>query len=158
MSGKIYAGKANVAILNGDEDVRQWDDEELRRGQRRNKNGGWSGRPPKIVPKAVHDELVRRQYDAAARILRESLVDAVTLFAEIVRDVDADPAVRLKAGQLIVERVMGREPLRVNVEVKAKWEQAIEASIVSLPAGLVDAIEVEVWDGEDDRAGQYEDD
>lgn len=151
---RVRVGKTNLAILNGDEDVRQWSDEELRRGQRRDKNGGWVGRPPRIVPKAVHDELVRRQYDEAATILRDSLVDAVKLFAEIVRDPQADPAVRLKAANIIVERVVGRTPL--NIRVESKWEAAIAASIVSLPA---DAIEAHAADeSDDDRAGLYDDD
>ena len=49
-SNKIAIGKTNMAILNGTEDVRLWSDEELLRGQRRAKNGRWTGRPPTVVP------------------------------------------------------------------------------------------------------------
>lgn len=156
MSAKIYVGKTNLAILNGDDDVRDWTDEELRRGQRQDKNGHWVGRPPKVIPKSVHDELVRRQYDEAAVILRDSLVAAVQLFADIVRDPEADPAIRLKAADIILKRVMGNEPIRLNVEVKSKWEQAISHAIVSLPADVIEAYATD--ESDDDRAGLYDDD
>lgn len=62
----ISLGRTNAAILHGDEDLTLWSEEELIRGPRRDKNGSWSGRPPKVVPKAVHDELVRRPTAKAA--------------------------------------------------------------------------------------------
>jgi hypothetical protein len=130
----INASPTTAMILSGELDVSSWSDEELRRGQRRDRNGKWGGRPPKVIPKAIHNELVKRTYDKASKILQDSLVDAVTLFATIVRDDKADPAVRLKAATIIVERVMGKEPIKVSVTTQAKWQAAITHSIVSLPA------------------------
>ena len=43
-SNRIAIGQTNLAILRGEEDVSLWSDEELRRGQRRDKNGHWVGR------------------------------------------------------------------------------------------------------------------
>ena len=122
---RIEVGKTNHAILKGDADLSLWSDEELRRGQRKDRNGNWGGRPPKVVPKAIHDELVRRTYDEASAVLRDSLVDAVTLFRTIVQDPDADPAVRLKAATTIVDRVMGRAPMTVHFDVEPLWAKAI---------------------------------
>lgn len=153
----ITLGKRNAAILSGENDLSTWTDDELRRGQQRDKNGRWPARKPKVVPKVLHDELVRRQYDEASQILRSSLVDAVTLFHTIVMDPEAESAVRLKAAQVIVERVMGKaqQNVKLDVGVKAKWEEAIAHSIVPIPAELADAIETGSWDSDDDREGQF---
>lgn len=64
-NSKITLGKTNQAILNGTEDVRLWSDEELLRGQRKAKNGRWTGRPPKVVPLKIHEELTRRRLSEA---------------------------------------------------------------------------------------------
>jgi len=138
MSSRISIGNANLAILNGEADLSLWSDEELRRGQRRDRKGHWSGRPPKVIPKAIHDELVRRTYDEASKLLQDSLVDAVTLFGVLVRDEKADPAVRLKAASIIVERVMGRAPMTLHVDVQPKWQAAITHAVVSIPAHLIE--------------------
>src|SRR4051794_8597810 len=98
----ISVGKTSAAILNGDEDLSLWDDEELRRGYRRDKNGIWSGRKPKVVPRAIHDELVRRTLDEAGEVLRDSLVDAVQLYRQILNDVEAPLNLRLQAADKIV--------------------------------------------------------
>ena len=140
----VNASPTTAMILSGELDVSSWSDEELRRGQRRDRNGKWGGRPPKVIPKAIHDELVRRTYDEAHKILQDSLVAAVTLFATIVRDVKADPVVRLKAASIIVERVMGKEPMKINITTQAKWQAAITHSIVSMPAVDLLALESQI--------------
>jgi len=153
----INVGKTNLAIHRGEEDLTMWDEEELRRGYKRDKNGKWTGRPPKIVPRAIHDELARRMYDEATQILKNDLVAAVQLFGDLVRNPDVDPAVRLKAAQVIVERVMGKaqQNVKLDVGVQAKWEQAIAHSIVSIPAELAEAIVVGSYEADDDRAGEF---
>lgn len=57
----VWVGKANSAILAGTEDLSLWSEEELLRGQRRGKNGRWVGPRPKVVPTAIHQELVQRR-------------------------------------------------------------------------------------------------
>ena len=69
-----------AAILNGDEDLSAWDDEELLRGQRKDRGGYFRGRPPKVVPQEVHAERVRRTMSKAFDLLKESSYDAVHLF------------------------------------------------------------------------------
>jgi hypothetical protein len=131
----VFIGETNQAIMRGDEDLTLWDDEELIRGQRRDRNGRWSGRPPKVVPTAVHGELVRRRLSKAAELLRESVVDAALLLREVVTDEDADYGDRIKAANLIIERVMGKTPesLLVKVEHEPPWAVAIRAALVAGP-------------------------
>jgi len=128
----VYVGKTNQAILAGEADLSIWTEEELMRGQRRDKNGKWGGRPPKVVPTAVHNELVRRRLSKAGQLLNESVVDAVKLLQKVVVDEDANYADRIKAAVIIMERVMGKTPDRVEISAEVKpWEIALRNGIVT---------------------------
>jgi len=143
MSGKnISLGKTNTLILSGAEDVSLWSDEELLRGQKKARNGRWTGRKPTVVPLAVHLELNKRRMSHAREVLDDSLEAAVSLFAEVVRDVDAPLDLRLKAAKEITDRVMGRAPEHVQVHLAPEpWEELLVDSIVS---GYGDVIDAEV--------------
>jgi len=134
----VRCGKGMTDVLIGKDDLSEWDDEELRRGRKRDKNGGWQGRDPVVVAKAVHDELVKRTLSKANKLLTDNLEAAVELLTDLMRDPDVDPKDRIKAIDMVMNRAMGREPQKIEFKGEAKWEAAIAHSIVSLPAALVD--------------------
>jgi len=125
----VYVGRTNQAILAGEADLSIWTDEELIRGHKRDVNGRWSGRPPKVVPKAIHDELVRRRLSKSGELLKESLLDAVTLLGTVVRDPEAQYSDRIKAASLIIDRVMGKTPERISLQVEPPWSVALRQAI-----------------------------
>lgn len=129
---EVRVGQANAAILAGAEDLSLWTEEELLRGTRKDKNGKWSGRPPKIVPKAVHQELVQRRMLDAHSLLGENLVKAVQVLVDIASDKRADAAVRVKAASLIMDRVLGKVPDKVMLteDPEPTWAKAIRAGMV----------------------------
>lgn len=131
MGMRVRVGNTNAALLRGEEDLNLWSEEELIRGQRKSKRGRWEGKPPTVVPRAIHDELVRRRLGQAGELLRESLVDAVVLLRTVVTDDDAAYSDRIKAAQLIMDRVMGRAPETVKLEVEPAWAQAIRGALVT---------------------------
>ncbi len=139
----ITLGNTNAAILRGDEDLSTWSDEELLRGQKKAKNGKWMGRPPKVVPLALHHELNHRRMSRAREVLDESLEAAVALFAEVVNDTEAPTDLRLKAAKEIMDRVMGKAPDKVSIRLEPEpWELAVaEVEFVT------DAIDTTVADG-----------
>lgn len=142
MAKPIYVGATNRAILEGSEDVSLWDEEELLRGQKRSSNGKWQGRPPKVVPLRIHEELTRRRLSKAYELLRENLVGAVEVLGQIVQDTDAEHKDRIKAAELIMERVMGKAPARVDVRLNTVLDQAAAAVEV-----VWDVIDVEGTEG-----------
>ncbi len=132
-NNKISLGKTNLAILNGEEDVSLWSDEELLRGQRKSKNGRWTGRKPTVVPLALHLELNKRRMSRAREVLDDSLEAAVTLYRDVVQDEDAPLDLRLKAAKEILDRVMGKAPEHVKVRLEPEpWERVLVDSIVYL--------------------------
>lgn len=131
----VRVGKTNLALLRGDEDVRQWDDEELERGRRRDKNGAWSGRPPAIVPKVIHDELVRRKLSKGYELLADNIAAAVQVLADVATDETVDPGVRVKAASAILDRAMPRQQNTTHtLREPQPWEHALATSIRSMRA------------------------
>lgn len=119
----VYVGRVNSAILRGEEDLSVWSDEELRRGQRKSSRGRWEGRPPAVVPKKLHDELVRRTMDAAHAELRDSLVDAVKLLRSVIRDPEAANSDKIKAASIVMDRLL---PKQIAVEAKHTFAVRVE--------------------------------
>ncbi len=77
---KLMAGIISVDDL---------DDEELARGQCRDKAGGFNGMAPKTIPKELHDRMVRELFGRADNRLKENLLDVVDTMTEIA---NAQPA------------------------------------------------------------------
>lgn len=143
---RVGVGKTNLAILNGELDLSVWSEEELTRGQRRAANGKFMGRPPKVVPKAVHDELVKRKQTKAYDLLNVSLFDAVAVLVEIATDKEADKDVRLKAAVEILNRTMGKPTQEMKVQLATKFEEAFEAMLVPDDDYVLEA---ESWEAND---------
>lgn len=147
--GYIQLGPLNTSILVGEEDLSTWDMEELRQGRKRNKNGNWTGRVPKVVPKAVHDELVRRTLSEANEKLTQNLTAAVEALTMIVTDEGVEAKDRLRAISMVMDRVMGKSPDKVEISGTAKWEVALEGGIVPITKESLGHSEDEPEEGED---------
>jgi hypothetical protein len=130
--GLIRLGPANTRILTGMDDLSDWDDEELREGRRKDKNGAWVGRAPTIVPKALHDELVRRTLLNANEMMRENLEDAVRELVHIATSEACEAKDRLRAISMILDRVMGKAADKVEISGTVPWLLALQGGIVTV--------------------------
>ena len=107
---------------------------------------------PKVVPHAVHLELVKRRMAKAYDLLRFSTLDAVKVLVEVAKDENADTATRVKAAELILDRTLGRAPQHVSLDFQtdSKWgtlmAQAVVGSVDQARALLEE--EGDVVDGE----------
>lgn len=133
-------------VLLGMDDLSDWDDEELRNGCRRDKNGNFTGKP-EVVPRKLHDEMVRRTLAKANELMRENLVAAVEVLTEIVLSPNSEDKDRLKAIDMMMNRVMGKEPQQIEIKGEQKWELALATSIVSMP----DALDTSPKEGEEEE-------
>lgn len=120
-------------VLSGYDDIEDWDDEEIRRGRRRDKSGRFRGADPKVVPKAITDELTRRLLSQAEELMRDNLAAAVQVLIEIVSDEHGqfEAKDRLTATKMIMDRVMGKEPMRLELSQEKPWQVALRGGIVS---------------------------
>jgi hypothetical protein len=129
--GLVKISPVTRAVIDGTEDLSTWSDEELERGIRRGRDGKFR-KPPRLVAKAVHDELVRRKMTKAYSLLRESTHKAVEVLIEVATDRKADPAVRVKAAEAILDRSLGKptESMRLSIDGSEPWQRLIANAIV----------------------------
>jgi len=125
----------------------EWDDEELARGQRRNKNGQFRGRPPATIPFEIHKELTRRRFARAHDLLGESLADAAQMLRSIVKDESADVYARLRAADMIFDRILGKPRESVDIGLYAgpaaekPYQKMLQSAIVSTAGEAMDLLE-----------------
>jgi hypothetical protein len=130
----VRISESSTRVITGQEDLSQWSEEELIRGQKKDRNGKYQGKPPLVVPKALHDELVKRKMSRAFELLRDNLVSAVEVLIELAQDEEVESGTRLKAATTIIERVMGKTPEKVVLDMgeQPPWLGALMGAIVSV--------------------------
>lgn len=109
-----YSGRTK-ALVEGTLSVEDLDTEELAKGRLKDKNGKFTGRPPKFLPRQLIDAMRSEHYKRVNGILEESLSDMVKTMRAIAKDPDQDGATRLKAAIYVYERFMGKTPDKVEV-------------------------------------------
>lgn len=134
----LRLSRTNAAILAGEEDLTDWDDEEIERGQRRNKAGTWPNRRPLVVAQEVHDERIRRTMKSAHNLLRESTYVAVVLLRAVVEDEDASYNYRLQAAGMILERTLPKNQnynLTIGIDAEPLFMKILRNSVVGIVPG-----------------------
>ena len=126
-------------LLDGTLDVSTLDDEELARGYPRAADGSFRN-PPVVIPRSIHNRMMRELFSRSERHLKTNLLAAVETMTSIANDESIDPAQRLKAAQWVVERVMGKTPdITLTVD-----EKKFETMFDRLERGAVTVVEGEV--------------
>lgn len=115
--------------------------EELVRGKLRDKSGGFSGRPPAWVPAEFHRACINELMARGKRLWQENYLEAITAITEIAsgKVKGASAADRLRAAQLIVERLEGKTPEIVLVGQDEPWQVLIEDIVAQVPDEQIQA-------------------
>ena len=120
-----YSGRWKQ-LIEGEIDVEDLDTEELARCKLRDRNGKFTGRPPKFVPRQLVDAIQSEHHKRINAALEESLSDTVKTMRGIMRDPEADPATRLRAAIYVYERFMGKTPDRIEVAKGDKVDAVVD--------------------------------
>jgi hypothetical protein len=140
MTGKQIRSRARRTISKGkklnDEDfeawsgkpIDEWDLEELARGRPRDAGGGFRGRPPKYMPRAVHERIAERFKLLIRDQMNMNAVSAIGVISNLLNEDGLDdkgkpivPAgTKLDAAKWLVEHVIGKpvQPTQADVSVK----------------------------------------
>jgi len=124
-------------------DLDEWDNEELIRGYRRNRNGKF-GVAPKYIPREIQQEAFRRLVARGDRTLKKAYLKSIEQLVELVQSADSEK-VRLDAIKTLMERVVGKVADKVLVSHEEPWEGILADSIVPLS----EAIPLELTPGDD---------
>jgi hypothetical protein len=111
---KINIGKQNAELL-ANPDYSEWDDEELIHGKRRGRRGRFDGPQPKVIPHTLLMELNKRQCSKAYQAMSAAVLDAVTYLTAVVSGKAEPDRDRLHACEVLLNRVLGREPQRLEL-------------------------------------------
>ena len=132
----------DYAIAQGVLSMDDWDDEELIRGYRRNRNGRW-GTPPKYIAREVQQEAFRRLVNRGERKMKEAYIKSVEGLIDLAHHASSEK-VRLDAQRELLNRVIGKVPDKVLVAHEEPWEQMLADSMV--PISEMPAIDMEAGD------------
>lgn len=119
-------------LLTGKLSIEELDDEELLRGYPKHPEYGFgwgSGRPPSMIPRALHDRMVSELFKRADQQLKESLLDVVTTMTTIAKDPGFEAKDRIKAAQWVFERIRGKVPDVVQFKQDKPFEIIMEGIV-----------------------------
>ena len=107
------------------------DPEELVRGQLKDRNGRFQGRPPALVPRAFHDACQRELHRRFNDKIRDRLLGAVDELIELSKASGGMEAKdRAKVLTYLIERVMGPVPKQVNISTDQPWEGLVTQGLL----------------------------
>lgn len=115
-------------------DLEDWDNEELIRGYRRNRNGRF-GSPPQYIPREIQQEAFRRLIGRGERKMKVAYMEAVEQLVRLAQSADSEK-VRLDAIKALMERVVGKVPDIVRVSQEQPWEAMLADAIVPLSEAI----------------------
>lgn len=120
-------------LVDGTMSIEDLDIEELSRGQLRDKNGQFTGRPANVIPREMTIKLAQELLTRGDGTWRENYMRAMEVFVEIMENPRARPQDRLYAAQYVIERVAGKIPEKQVVEASIrKWEEVADAVMVEV--------------------------
>lgn len=140
MTGKQVRARARRKLQKGqrlDEEtfeawagkpIEEWDLEELARGRTRDVGGGFRGKPPTYMPRAVHERIAERFKMVVRDQMNQNATMALGVVKNLIGNDDVDdkgkplvPAsVKLDASKWLIEHVIGKpvQPTQADVSVK----------------------------------------
>lgn len=120
-------------LIDGDITVDDLDDEELRKGRCRNRNGDFGGRPPSVLPAALVTTMqveLRRRINTKFAELADEALEALH---DVFRNKNNAAVARVSAANSVLERVVGKVPDKVMQEVVVhKFEEDMADILVDI--------------------------
>lgn len=134
--------------------IDEWDEEELARGRPRDAGGGFRGKTPDWLPRALHEQAMARFKDIVKGELSSHTLLAVSQVKWILDCEDVDekgrpvvpPATKLQAAQFLIEHLLGKPKQEVKQDISVKLQGILLNATVAGPSnGQPEAISVESW-------------
>lgn len=101
------------------------DEEELARGQLKDSEGGWRGRPPTLVPREFHLACQREMKKRFELLFSSQVLNIAEEYLLMAQSRDLKPETKAKMLQYAMERVFGGIPKDVRVSQEQPWESMV---------------------------------
>lgn len=137
----------------------EWDLEELARGKCRDKNGHWTGRPGVWLTPKVQQEIKKRLIQKTFGEMSLEVGNAIKAVHKLITSTEVDyetgkpivpPSVQLQASQYILDHIIGKSTVKVDVEQGSTLHAILAGALVN-PDGTVahPVIEGEIFYNDD---------
>jgi hypothetical protein len=114
-----------------EEFTEELDPEELARGQLKDRDGRFRGRPPALVPRAFQTACVREIQKRFNEKVQERLLSATEELIDMSRAGHLEPKDRAKLLIYLMERVMGPVPKQVVIQgADEPWQGMLTAGFI----------------------------
>lgn len=124
-------------LIDGDLKVEDLDDEEIRHGRCKDKNGNFSGRPPSNFPRALHDAMHNEFLKRTEETFKPMVEVATNVLLDVALNRRAAAPARVQAANILLERGAGKVSDKLVSEVIVKkFEEDIEGLFVDIPDDL----------------------
>lgn len=109
--------------------------EELVRGKLRDKNGGFTGRPPAWVPHEFHRACIRELMRRGQELWKINYLVAIESMTQIAagKVKGASAGDRLRAAQFVIERLEGKTPEVIVLADESPWSMIIDDIVAQVP-------------------------
>lgn len=119
--------------------IEDWDLEELARGRPKDKGGGFRGKPPTYMPRAVHERIAERFKMLIRDQMNQNATMALGVVGNLITNDDVDdkgkpivPAnVKLDASKWLIEHVIGKPVQPQTSDISVKLQGILGAVMVN---------------------------
>lgn len=119
--------------------IDEWDLEELARGRPKDKGGGFRGKPPSYMPRAVYERIAERFKMVVRDQMNQNATAALGVVANLIADDSLDdkgkpivPAsVKLDASKWLIEHVIGKPVQPQTTDISVKLQGILGAVMVN---------------------------
>lgn len=121
-------------VVSGEIPLEELDDDELSRGQLKDKNGNFVGRAGKLIPKEIADRRTRLLMQRVQEQFTEVALKASQAFIDVLEDPNADHKDKMQAARYLHDRFLGKVPERVELSAEIKpWEGLVAGVLKEVP-------------------------
>lgn len=118
-----------LSVRRGDytwtEFVEGLDEQELARGQLKDIDGGFRGRPPSLVPREFHLACQREMQRRFNELFQSDVIPIAKEYLKMAQSPDLKPETKAKMLQYAMERVFGGIPKELKVSQEQPWETMV---------------------------------
>lgn len=101
------------------------DEEELARGQLRDDEGGFRGRPPTLVPREFHLACQREMKRRFELLFQQDVLNVAREYLRLAQSTTLGEQTKAKMLQYAMERVFGGIPKDVTIRQEQPWESMV---------------------------------
>ena len=121
-----------AGVFTWDEFVATLDASEISRGQLKDKDGKFRGRPPAFVPRGFYDACTKELLKRGRSEWEKAYLGALEAMTKIATKEGAKDADRIKAAQIVIERIEGKTPDKVEIKMSDPFSDLVEGAIAQI--------------------------